>query len=225
MKIKYTASLAIVITYCISAMAQFPHEIRENKAIIVESDTGDILTAAPIFDGLVIRFENDSVVFSTEGWSSAVELDDVSGFLHVNECRSDFAINLTSNDDEFSLSGLEVNLSSEDETENSGTSQTADDWGNTLFKDLPTGLYSLSVINDEETLLEFQRVIHGYNDTVQISLAEDIILSVPLEPASVVFSVFTLDGQFLMRTSEFDDLKGLDRGIYVINGEKVLIKK
>lgn len=42
------------------------------------------------------------------------------------------------------------------------------------------------------------------------------------EGEATVFTVYTLDGRFIMQTAEQERIKELDKGVYIINGRKVL---
>lgn len=222
-KILCTTFVALLSLFVITLKAQEENKGRVLKALTFLNQDEDVISSLPVTAGTVLKFNSDSVIYTSFGQKKSVSLDDVFSFTHERKPASAFEIFLKDEEGDFgNLSGFFIILREVDGKIEQTLASITDFNGTVRFADLPTGFYNIQIIDRGTVLRTFENIVHGYDDFVELSLTakENAVEVVVDDPTS--FELYDLGGRKVN-----PDL--LHPGIYIRrnpNGssEKILIR-
>lgn len=223
-KILCTAFVALLSLFVIPLKAQEENKGMVLKALTFLNQDEDVISSLPVMAGTVLKFNSDSVIYTSFGQKKSVSLDDVFSFTHERKPASAFEIFLKDEEGDFgNLSGFFILLGEIDGGLGQTHARITDLNGVAKFTDLAPGFYNIQVIDSGGSVLKnFENIVHGYDDFVELSLnaKENAVEVVINDPTS--FELYDLGGRKVN-----PDL--LPPGIYIRHNpdgssEKILIR-
>lgn len=161
----------------IKALASEPGHAR--PVVILQSENSDVIAAAPVADGTVIKFDNDSIIFSHGTWRKTVARNEAGFFNHTENHTSNLEVRVLANEEKsVAAGGAVVTLQCETNDDCITVNRTADETGIARFEDVPVGIYSLTVSDDNHifntALIPY--LVHSLDDEVSLVLEENVVV-------------------------------------------------
>lgn len=173
--------------FLISLLALVPIHAKEGLGGVmsVRDEAGEILSAVPLDKDVVIKFSNDSVFLSAGQFGKGFDIAEVHSFVPDSNVRSDLKVSLlTGRSLDWPVEGCVVTLRDEAHEEIFGVSQLSGEDGVASFPSVPTGFYSLNVIDPAGMFFQTQLdIVHYYDDAVSAEMHEIV-----LDPFDVGYS-------------------------------------
>lgn len=165
---------------CGIALIPFSNIKSENiskNVLLLTGVNQDTINAVPILDGVVIKFENDSVILKKSEWRTTINKEQLEEINHVKSFHSDLSVRVLTNENlSIPLAGKFVTLHNEYDEIIYGIINKTTQEGETLFKEVPAGFYTLYVSDPENVfeLYSLNHFHHGLSSSKELLVKEKV---------------------------------------------------
>ena len=188
------------------------------QVVVLKTANQEIISAFPILDNTIIKFERDSIEISKDRYRTKMNKENLFIFDLAEEMLVEVKIKiLTNNSLQMPIEGLFVTLHNEYDGQLFGYTQVSDNNGIAYFRNIPVGYYTTYVTHPQECFYAPSIATAHYGDNKEISMLIDFGTTkvdehLPQEGASTLYN---LNGQVV---------KNATPGIYIQNGKKVIVR-
>lgn len=171
------SGLALVIALMsFSQMKSFEYNNSKN-VLIFTGENQDTINVFPILDGVVIKFDENSVFIKKSEWQTNLEKSQLTAIDHGKSFRSDLSVTVSTNETlNIPLEGKLVTLHNEYDENLYGIIKKTTQDGETIFKGVPAGFYTLYV-SDPENVFEtytLSHFHHGLSSSKELLVQENV---------------------------------------------------
>lgn len=166
--------MALCLLSHLNSLAQFSSK----NVLVFKGINQETITTAPILDGFVIKFDEDSVFLKMSDWHSAFVKSQLEEIDHVECFRSDLSVTVLTNEIlNIPLEDKLVTLHNEYDDEIYGNIKKTTQLGESIFKDVPTGFYSLYITDPDNVFESFSlnHFLHGLSSSKELIVKEKVI--------------------------------------------------